>query len=160
MWTGWRPNSYLFSFSSLCTFFTVLSSLFFSANFPITFYSYILLFPILILLRSSVLFRSLFNPIYVLTPLFRIECRTSVSAVDVYICPCPCIFHLTTLPECSFNDTSEKFNKRTKELFWDAGGRRNWKTNLGRIPLFASFSLIWFQPLRLQEISISTPLRW
>jgi len=63
---------------------------------------------------------------------------------------------LTTLPECSFNDTSEKFNKRTKELFWDAGGWRNWKTNLGRIPLFASFSLIWFQPLRLQKISIST----
>lgn len=93
---------------------------------------------------------------YILTPLFRTECRMFVS-VGIHTCPCPCIFHLTTLPECSFNDTSEKFNKRTKELFWDAGGWRNWKTNLGRILLFASFSLIWFQPLRLQKILSSSP---
>lgn len=158
-------NSLETEFISIFFFFTlhlfyrlIVFILFCEFSHYFLFYSYILLFPILISLRSSVLFRSLFTPIYVLTPLFRIECRT--SAVDVYTCPCPCIFHLTTLPECSFNDTSEKFNKRTKELFWDAGGRRNWKTNLGRIPLFASFSLIWFQPLRLQEISISTPLRW
>lgn len=108
----------------------------------------------LISLRYSALFRSLFY-FNILTLLFRIKCRMFVS-VGIYTCLCPCIFHLTTLPECSFNDTSEKFNKRTKELFWDAGGWRNWKTNLGRIPLFASFSLIWFQPLRLREISIST----
>lgn len=75
--------------------------------------------------------------------------RMSIS-VDIYSCVnihilCMCIFHLT-LPECSFNDTSEKFNKRTKGLFWDAGGWWNWKTNLERIPLFGSFSLIWVQP--------------
>lgn len=93
--------------------------------------------------------------IYIYTRTFAYTCaHVHASAC---MCVCVCIFHLTTLPECSFNDTSEKFNKRTKELFWDAGSWRNWKTNLGRIPLFASFSLIWLPPfsLRLQEISNS-----
>jgi len=62
-----------------------------------------------------------------------------------------CIFHLTTLPDYSSNDTSEKSNKRTKGLFWDAGARRNWKTNLGRIPLFASFTLISISILETSE---------
>lgn len=75
---------------------------------------------------------------------------------------CIRILHSTTLPECSFNDTSEKFNKRAEESFRGAGGRRNWKTNLGRIPLSAasSLSLISSRPRReVSEKFRDTPSR-
>lgn len=74
-----RPGKRIYIYSLFLHSFLpiLLSSVPFCRILPGTFYAYscVLLFPMLISLHSSVLFRSLFLLLYILTPLFRIECR-------------------------------------------------------------------------------------